>query len=105
MGEYTALIQIITFTTAIAAAAVWLRSQIARQNHAELEQLASTRGQIIDDLKEELSGLRRELDELRGQVKMLQALKTSEIVDGVLEGINHHMLARFVDERQDHDPV
>ena len=74
MTEYTALIQIVTFVVSIGVAAVWLRSQVARQNHEELEALADTRGLIIEELRLKVAALEYENAELKARVKVLEDL-------------------------------
>lgn len=74
MIDYGAFIQIVTFVVAIAAAAIWLRAAVVKQNHEELEQLADTRGEIIEDLLRKVAALEYENAELKARVKVLEDL-------------------------------
>jgi TolA-binding protein len=72
---------------AVVAAAIWLKSALVKQRHEELEQLAETRGNRIEDLKEEVDKLRTEVANLSGQIQAIQGLKTTEIITGVVTGL------------------
>jgi len=74
MGDYTAVIQLVTFISALAAAAIWLRSAVVKQNHEELESLAETRGEIIEDLRSKVAALEYENAELKARVAVLEDL-------------------------------
>ncbi len=82
------LITAIFFVGVIAAAAVYIKSQVVKQTQGELEVLVDTRGERVKDLETEVKDLRRELDELRGEVKALQGLKATEIADEVVSRLS-----------------
>lgn len=63
----------------VIGAAVWLRSSLVKQGHAELLELAETRGERIEDLQAEIDELRKEMHEMRGEMKFLHEMKTKEI--------------------------
>jgi ribosomal protein L29 len=68
----------------VVAAAIYIKSSIQKQRHDELENLAATRGNTIQDLRSEMEDLRREVAELRGQYNALQALKVDQIANAVI---------------------
>ena len=82
------IIGLIVFVGTVAAAAVYIKSVVVKQQHEELKILADTRGDRIHDLETEVDELRREVAELRGQVAALQAFKASEIADEVVARLN-----------------
>jgi hypothetical protein len=90
--------QIFLFIASIIAAVVWLRQGITKSSINETTNLATTRGEIIDDLhadmdqrdtkwQEKCEAMMTELLELRGQMTLMQELKTTEIIDGVKAGV------------------
>lgn len=98
MDDFLANNQIIIFIASILAAVVWLRQGITKSSITEATNLAKTRGEIIDDLHEDMDKrdkkwekkcdtMMTEMVELRGQMKMIQDIKTDEIIDGVAEGV------------------
>ena len=87
MIEPTAIIQLIGFFVAVAAAAVWLRSALVKQRHEELEQLAETRGERIADLQAQVVRQGKEIKDLQAQVKHIQALMESNIADRIAEKV------------------
>ncbi len=80
----TLIITLVFFAGAMAAAAVYIKSSVVKQAHAEWRLLADSRGERNKDLETEVAELRREMDELRGEVKALQGLKATEIADEVV---------------------
>lgn len=65
----------------VAAWAGWilLRSRVTSQNTIELERLVAARGDRIDDLEKCIAELTKKVEELHGQMEMLQRLKAQEI--------------------------
>ena len=57
----------------------WLRSSTAKQNIAETQQLAITRGERIVDLEAEVHRLAERLSRVEGQMEAIQRLKAQEI--------------------------
>lgn len=92
------LIEVVAFAVTIGAAAVWLRSSIAKQRTTELASLAETRGYVIDDLRTELQQLRSEVAELKGALQSLEALKVQEMADRAVEAIIPFLLT--ADEKE-----
>ena len=98
MDEFFTNNQIFLFIASIIAAVVWLRQGITKSSINETTNLATTRGEIIDDLhtgmeqqdkkwQEKCDKMMTELTELRGQMTLVQELKTSEIIVGVQAGV------------------
>jgi hypothetical protein len=90
--------QIIIWMVSIISAVIYLRQGITKASVKDSKDLASTRGEIIDDLHQEMDDrdakwetkcekMMTELTELRGQMTLVQELKTSEIIVGVQAGI------------------
>jgi dephospho-CoA kinase len=77
------LLALVGFAVIAAGAVVMLRAQIVKTNHEELERLASTRGETIDDLEKQLVALRKQVAALEAKVDALEALKASELADAV----------------------
>lgn len=77
-------IQLVTFAVIVAAAAVWLKSALVKQRHQELEELANTRGERVEDLEARLAELKIEVEQLKGQMNAIQALKATEIATEVV---------------------
>lgn len=86
-GNFRIAFDIILIVLAVIAAGIWLRSSVVRQNAVESEGLINLRGQRITDLQDQVNELTRQIDILRGEINMLQKMKTLEIVEGVVEGI------------------
>lgn len=59
--DFSLLLQFAGFAVVVGGASVWLRSQLAKQNHEEVQELADTRGHRIEDLEKEVASLRREM--------------------------------------------
>ena len=83
-------IAVVMFSAVVAAAAVYIRSAVRKEHHGEVEDLADTRGKVIDDLRDKVNKLEELVLNQQGQIDMLRAMKTQEIVDGVVEGITKH---------------
>jgi hypothetical protein len=56
-----------------------VRSKLIRTQHEELLELATTRGQRIEDLESELRRVTERLSRIEGQFAALQGLKAQEI--------------------------
>lgn len=80
---------IILILVAIAGGFVYLRSSLAKQSHDELSELAETRGNTIDDLRDELHSLQRKVASLEGQMAAIQAIKAREIATEVARILKH----------------
>jgi TolA-binding protein len=94
--DLSALINLSGYAVLTAGAAVWLRANIRKQNHKELQELAETRGQRIGDQDDKIRRqddkireLEFKLAELNGQIQAMQALKASEIADEVVVRLNN----------------
>lgn len=72
---------------AVIAGAVWLRSSLVKQRHEELEDLAETRGQRIEDLQQRVAELEEWKTLMTGKFEALESLKVQQIVDGVVAAI------------------
>ena len=94
MDNVVANNQIVFFVISIVAAVVWLRQGITKSSITEATNLAKTRGEIIDDLHEDMAKrdsiweakcevLATTMSELNGQMKLVQGLKIEQIVEGV----------------------
>lgn len=92
------LVEVVAFAVTIGAAAVWLRSSIAKQRTSELAGLAETRGFVIDDLRSELHALRGEVAELKGALQALENMKVQEMADRAVEAIIPFLLT--ADEKE-----
>lgn len=79
------ILSLVGFALIVVGAVVYLKSDAQKTNNSELRDLVDTRGQKIDDLEAEVADLRREMDELRGQMKLLESLKAEEIAQRVVE--------------------
>lgn len=95
--------QIIFWAIALAAAVVYLRRDTTKQAIEDNKTLAATRGERIDDLEEQIARndklwqkkcdqMMTDISELRGQMKQMQDLKTTEIIMGVKEGFRDIIL-------------
>ena len=51
--------------------------------------LADTRGKRIEDLEDEITRMREQMQNQQGQIDMLRAFKTQEIISGVVEGLRN----------------
>lgn len=87
--DITILLNSLVFAGIIAVAVVYLRSQVQRQAHREVEDLAETRGNRITDLQTEITEMKTVLDRMQGQIDGLYSLKTEEIIEGVNHGIRN----------------
>lgn len=72
---------------AVAMAAVWTRSSLVKQRHEELETLATTRGERIEDLQSRIVELEAWKERMEGKFEALEALKIEQIVLGVVAGV------------------
>jgi TolA-binding protein len=86
--DISVLIQIAGFAVIVGAAAVWLKSSLAKQRHEDLELLAETRGERIKDQDKRIADLEQSVSELRGQMQALQGLKSLEIAQEVVAQLN-----------------
>ena len=77
-------IAFIVFAGILAAASVYIRSGIRKEHHEEVEDLAETRGKVIQDLREKVDNLEKMVGQMQGQIDMLQKMNAQEIVDGVV---------------------
>lgn len=98
MDELVANNQIFLFVVSIVGAVIWLRQGITKSSINEATNLATTRGEIIDDLHEDMdrrdqiwtekcASLSDSMSELAGQMKLLRDFKTAEIIEGVQAGV------------------
>lgn len=94
-----AAVEIATFASVVALAAVWLRSSLVKQRHEELEELAQTRGERIEDLKARIEELETWKDRMEGKFEALESLKVEQIVDGVAAAV-----IPVINEKFDGDP-
>ena len=85
LGDFQVAAEIGVLLVGFALGIAWLRSQLVRQRHEELEELADTRGQRVEDLEKRLAEQNERILHLEGQMAAMLALKTSEIVSGVTE--------------------
>lgn len=91
--DITVLMNSLVFAGIIAVAVVYLRSQVQRQAHQEVEDLAETRGNRITDLQTEIADMQTVLARMQGQIDGLYSLKTEEIIEGVTNGIRDLVIA------------
>jgi membrane protein implicated in regulation of membrane protease activity len=84
------LIGLVMFGAVIVAASIYIRSAIRKEHHDEVEDLAETRGKVIQDLRDKVARLEEQVQNQQGQIDMLREMKTQEIVEGVVEGIAKH---------------
>lgn len=91
LGDFQVFVELALLISGIAGAvalgAIWLRSQLVRQRHIELEELAETRGHRIEDLEKRVEAQDKRIAFLEGQIESLMQLKTKDIVDGVIDGL------------------
>ena len=94
MNEQTiqAIWQITLIVASIVGAAIWLRSQLVKQRTQELEDLVETRGLKINDLEEEMICLREDMQEMRGEMRFLRELKTTEIAEATAKQVVSDLL-------------
>lgn len=85
--EAQLLVEIGLILTGIIVAAVYIKSALVRQRHEELEDLAETRGQRVDDLKDKVADLSQRLATMEGKIEALEQLKVDQIVAGVVSGV------------------
>ena len=82
------IISVVGFVFIVVLAVIYLRSAVRKENHREMEALAKTRGEIIDDLREELEAVKRDVLKLQVQNEVLLELKAEEIADIVARKLN-----------------
>ena len=87
LGNFDVFLNVALIIGSIAAGALWLRSQLVKQRHEELSELAETRGHRIGDLEAKVEAQGTRITYLEGQIDAITKLKTDQIVDGVLAGI------------------
>lgn len=98
MDDFLTNNQIIIWMVSIISAVVYLRNGVTKASVKDSMSLATTRGEIIDDLHDEMDirdekwqekceHMMTELIELRGQMTLVTQLKTEEIIDGVKDGV------------------
>ncbi len=75
------IVTVVLFIGTVAAAAVYVRSAIAKQTHEELEDLAQTRGEANADLRREIDELRQRVTALETERDVIRSLKAEEIAD------------------------
>ena len=73
------LIQVIVFLVTVGGGIWWLKSALVKQNHQELENLAITRKERIEDLEAKLGRYEVRLANVEGQLEAMRALKAREI--------------------------
>jgi hypothetical protein len=81
LGELTG------FAVIVAGATVWLRSALSKQRTKELELLAKTRGDRIEDQNDRIDALEETVGDLVAELRALTTLKVSEIADAVVVGL------------------
>lgn len=90
--------QIVTITAIAALGLIYMRSEVVKSRVKEATDLAATRGEKIDDLKDELArqrdnheaevfSLRERIGALEARVDALMAMKGQEIAEKVVEGL------------------
>lgn len=75
---------IITLITGFIVASAYIASKIRKQRTDELEGLAKTRGERVEDLEAQVSRLESRITKLEGAYEALQHFKTQEIADAVV---------------------
>lgn len=105
MFTVSGFLQILGFMGLVAAAVVYLKSNIQKSKSAELLGLAEVRGERIDDLEKHIERLEKAMNvqkkemaerlaHLQGQLDAALGLKSDEIVAGVLEGLQPYFAGR-----------
>lgn len=87
MFDWGIVLQFAAFLFVIAGAVVWLRATVSRTNHEELEKLASTRGERIDDLEETVRRLESELAKTNARLDLMTTEFAREIAIQVIEHV------------------
>lgn len=87
MPEWGLVLQFVAFLFVVAGAVVWLRATIRRTNHEELEKLASTRGERIDDLEQTVRRLEAELARTNARLDLMTSEFAREIAVQVIEHV------------------
>lgn len=85
LGNFQVAVEVGVLLVGFALGIAWLRSQLVRQRHMELEELANTRGLRVEDLEKRVAEQNERIIHLEGQMSAMISLKTAEIVDGVTE--------------------
>ena len=73
------LLQIVVFVIVGLSGLAYLFSLVRRDSASETKELASTRGERIDDLEDEVRELRVQLTNVQGALAAYQSLKHEEI--------------------------
>lgn len=94
LGEFTQVANLGLLLAAVAVAALWTRSNLVKQRHEELEQLANTRGERIEDLQARIMELEAWKERMEGKIEALELLKVDQIVVGVVAGVVPHLVER-----------
>ncbi len=81
------LLQFIFFVVAGVVGAVILKSQLVKTQHEELEKLAETRGQVIDDLEKKLERQDQAIKALRAEIRVVRKLLTDNIAKETAERV------------------
>lgn len=76
---------IVAVLGAVILATVWLKSQLVKQRHQELEQLADTRGERIDDLEKRVEEQAAKVAALEAKIGALVDLKADDIANRVVD--------------------
>lgn len=91
--DIVALQQFVGFVVVVALAAIWLRSELVKQRHRELEELAETRGNRIEDLKAQVDRQGGQITALKAKVDTLEELFTTDIAERVAAKVMGHLEA------------
>jgi TolA-binding protein len=83
--------QVILVVAAVVGAAVYVTSTLVRQRHEELEKLAETRGNRIEDLEKKVDEQNRRIAALEGQMQAIQSIKAQEIAVEVVRLMREHV--------------
>lgn len=89
--DLNGLIQLGIGVVAVAAAAVWLKSSLVKQRHAELEELAKTRGHRIADLKAQIDRQGAQIRTLQSKVEAVEDMLTTAIAERVAVKVIAHL--------------
>lgn len=89
--DVVAVQQFVGFLVVMVLAAVWLRSELVKQRHKELEELVETRGNRISDLKAQIDRQGREIKALQSKVETLEELFTTDIAERVAAKVEAHL--------------
>ena len=80
-------ITLVLFIGVVFGGWAYYNSEQRKVHTSESDKLAITRGKRIEDLEDHIARLEKSVQNQQGQIDMLRAMKTEEIIEGVVKGL------------------